>query len=90
MPTSRLLIASNNAHKVVDFRRLFAGLPYDLVTPADIGLDLDVDETGETFAQNARLKARAFAEASGLPAMADDSGLEVDADRKVLWSSMKA
>ena len=79
MPTSRLLIASNNAHKVVEFRRLFAGLPYDLVTPADIGLDLDVDETGETFAENARLKACAFAEASGLLAMADDSGLEVDA-----------
>ncbi len=79
MPTTRLLIASNNAHKVVEFRRLFEGLPYELVTPADLGLDLDPEETGETFAENARLKALAFAEASGLPAMADDSGIEVDA-----------
>ena len=79
MPTTRLLIASNNVHKVVEFRRLFEGLPYEIVTPADLGLDLDPEETGDTFVENARLKARAFAEASGLPAMADDSGIVVDA-----------
>ncbi len=79
MPTSRLLIASNSVYKIVEFRRLFDGLPYELVTPADIGLDLDVEETGETYADNARLKPRAFAQASGLLALADDSGLEVDA-----------
>lgn len=79
MTTTRLLVASNNAHKVVEFRRLFEGLPYELVTPADLGLELDPEETGETFAENARLKALAFAEASGLPAMADDSGIVVDA-----------
>jgi len=79
VPNTRLLIASNNPHKVVEFRRLFEGLPYELVTPGDLGLDLDVDETGETFIENARLKAYAFAEASGLPSMADDSGIAVDA-----------
>lgn len=79
MPRQRLLIATNNAHKVKEFRRLLDGLPIDLVTPHDIGLTLDVEETGETFEENARLKAHAFAEASGLPALADDSGIEVDA-----------
>lgn len=79
MSRQRLLIASNNAHKVEEFRRLLADLPIELVTPRDIGLDLDVEETGDTFEENARLKAHAFAEASGLPALADDSGIEVDA-----------
>ena len=79
MPKERLLIASNNAHKVEEFRRLLAGLPIDLVTPRDIGLEMEVEETGETFEDNARLKAQAFAKASGLPALADDSGIEVDA-----------
>lgn len=79
MSNTRLLIASNNRHKLVEFRRLFEDLPYELVTPGDLGLDLDVDETGETFTENARLKAYAFAEASGLPSMADDSGIAVDA-----------
>lgn len=79
MPTAKLLIASNNAHKVAEFRRLFDGLNLELVTPNDIGLALDVEETGETFEANAKLKAHAFARASGLPALADDSGIEVDA-----------
>jgi len=78
MPSSKLLIASNNNHKVAEFKRLFAHLPIELVTPNDINLNLDVDETGDTFEANARLKAHAFAEASGLPALADDSGIEVD------------
>ena len=76
---ARLLIATNNAHKVAEFRRLLADAGVDLTTPAELGLDLDVEETGETFEQNARLKARAFRDASGLPSLADDSGIEVDA-----------
>jgi XTP/dITP diphosphohydrolase len=79
MSLAKLLIASNNNHKVTEFKRLFSHLPIELVTPNDINLNLDVDETGDTFEANARLKARAFAEASGLPALADDSGIEVDA-----------
>jgi XTP/dITP diphosphohydrolase len=75
----RLLIATNNAHKVTEFRRLLDGCGWALVTPREVGLALEVAEDGTTFAQNAALKARAFAQASGLPALADDSGIEVDA-----------
>ena len=78
MVVFRLLLASNNAHKVTEFRRLFEGLDLELVTPREVGLELDVAETGETFKENARLKARAFAAASGLASLADDSGIEVD------------
>ncbi len=79
MARFRLLIATNNAHKVAEFRRLFAGADLDLATPAELGLQLEVGETGETFEENARIKARAFRDASGLPSLADDSGIEVDA-----------
>ena len=79
MTHRRLLIATNNTHKVVEFQRLLGGVPYDLVTPADLGIALDVEESGATFRENATLKARAFAEASGMPSLADDSGIEVDA-----------
>ena len=79
MARETLLIATNNAHKVAEFRRILGGLDVTLLTPADAGIDLDVEETGETFEENARLKARAFCAASGLPALADDSGIEVDA-----------
>jgi XTP/dITP diphosphohydrolase len=75
----RLLVATNNAHKVLEFRRLLADLPTDLLTPADLGISLDVVEDGSTFRDNASLKAHAFAKASGLPSLADDSGIEVDA-----------
>lgn len=75
----KLLVATNNAGKVAEFRALLAGCGWEIVTPADVGLELDVDETGQTYAENATLKATAFARASGLTALADDSGLEVDA-----------
>ena len=79
MAHQTLLIATNNAHKVVEFRRLLGGTGFALVTPAEASLDLDVEESGSTFEENARLKARAFCAASGLPSLADDSGIEVDA-----------
>ncbi len=79
MAHSSLLIATNNPHKVAEFRRLLGGVGFDLVTPAELGLDLEVEETGQTFEENARIKARAFCSASGLPSLADDSGIEVDA-----------
>lgn len=72
-----LLLASNNAGKLCEVRALLADLR--VVSPADLGIELDVEETGQTFAANAELKARAYAAASGYIALADDSGLEVDA-----------
>ncbi|HST90024.1 MAG TPA: non-canonical purine NTP pyrophosphatase, partial [Ktedonobacterales bacterium] len=75
----RVVLATTNPHKVEEFRAIYADLPVALVTPADLGLRVGVDETGATFEQNAILKALAFAEAAGLPALADDSGLEIDA-----------
>ncbi|MEZ4491885.1 MAG: RdgB/HAM1 family non-canonical purine NTP pyrophosphatase [Dehalococcoidia bacterium] len=74
-----LLLATNNPGKVREFTRLLAGLPFQVVTPEDRGINVTVDETGSTYEQNARLKAEAFARAGDCLALADDSGLEVDA-----------
>ena len=76
---TRLLLATNNPGKVREMRRLLAGEPFEVVTPADLGIELDVAEDGDGYAENATLKARAFAEAGGCLALADDSGIEVDA-----------
>jgi len=75
----KLLIATHNPGKAREYRALLAGLPLELVWPDELGLDLQVDEAGSTFEENARLKALAYARASGLWTLADDSGLEVDA-----------
>ena len=75
----KLLLASNNKGKLRELQAILADLPLELVTPADINLDLDVFEDGATYAENASKKALAFAHASGLVCIADDSGLEVDA-----------
>ena len=75
----QLLLATGNKGKLEELRRLLTGVPFDLISPSDIGLNLDVHESGKTYATNARLKARAFAVASGLLTLADDSGIEVDA-----------
>ena len=75
----RLLIATTNPHKIQEFREILAGLPYEMVSPLDLGMSLEVEETGATFAENAALKAVAWANASGMLALADDSGLEIDA-----------
>ncbi len=74
----RLLIATNNKGKVIEIRALLHALPVELVTPADLGLDLEVPEDGLTYAENASVKAAAFSSASGLVSLADDSGLEVE------------
>ena len=76
---TRLLIATTNPGKQREFRRLLADLPAELVTPDDIGLALEVDEPHDTYEANASVKAEAFARASGLLTMADDSGIEVAA-----------
>jgi XTP/dITP diphosphohydrolase len=75
----RLLLATTNPHKLDEFRALLASAPYALVDPRALGLDLDVEENGSTFAENAAIKALAWARASGMLALADDSGLEIDA-----------
>jgi len=76
---TKLCIATNNAGKQVEFRELLAGWPGEIVFPRDLGLSLEVEERGDSFAEIAALKARAYARASGMPSLADDSGLEVDA-----------
>ncbi len=75
----KLLIATNNAGKVAEFRQLLDGCGWELVTPTDAGIDINVEETGQTYLENATIKAVTFAKASGLTSLADDSGLEVDA-----------
>ncbi|MBX5451195.1 MAG: RdgB/HAM1 family non-canonical purine NTP pyrophosphatase [Thermogemmatispora sp.] len=74
-----LLLATANRDKLEELQALFTDLPFRLVSPADIGLTLEVEETGQTFRENAELKAKAYAKAAGLLALADDSGLEIDA-----------
>jgi len=75
----KLLIATNNPNKLAEFGEILAGLPVTLTSPQAEGLNLDPEETGVTFEENAIIKAHAFAQASGLLTLADDSGLEVDA-----------
>jgi XTP/dITP diphosphohydrolase len=75
----RLLLATTSQKKIGELSSILAGIPATLVTPGEVGLTLEVAETGTTFAENATLKALAFARAGELAALADDSGLEVDA-----------
>ena len=76
----KFVIATHNAHKLVELKRILEPLGIDGVTDRDLGLELpEVEETGTTFADNAYLKAASACEVTGLPAIADDSGLVVDA-----------
>lgn len=72
----KIVLASNNVGKLKEFREILKG--YEIVTPKDVGVDFDVEETGETFYENALIKARALYEMCRLPTIADDSGLCVD------------
>ncbi len=74
-----LLIATGNPGKVREYAELLSGLPVTCISPADLNIELEVEETGAPFRANATLKALAFAPASGRVTLADDSGLEVDA-----------
>ncbi|HFK2922769.1 TPA: RdgB/HAM1 family non-canonical purine NTP pyrophosphatase [Stenotrophomonas maltophilia] len=74
----KLVLASHNAGKLVEMQEILADLPLQITSAAELGLG-DVEETGLTFVENALLKARAACAATGLPALADDSGLIVDA-----------
>ena len=75
----RLLLATNNQGKVRELSSLISGNSWELTTPAREGIDINVQETGKTFEENATLKAVTYARASNLPTIADDSGLEVEA-----------
>lgn len=75
----KLVIATTNPGKVREFRRILSPLGVEVCSAAEAGIDAEVEETGTTFAENARLKAEAVMRLSGLPAIADDSGLCVDA-----------
>jgi XTP/dITP diphosphohydrolase len=75
----KLLLATNNRGKVNEYRSLLSDLPVELVTPVELGISTEVEETGGSLAENARLKATILAAESQLLALADDSGLEVDA-----------
>lgn len=74
-----LLLATTNEHKLDEFRTILRDLPFTLLSLRDVQIDMDVEETGTTFAENAILKARAYAQAANMLALADDSGLEIDA-----------
>ena len=76
---NKLLLATNNQGKIAEFQELLAGSGIEFVTPAQINLQLEVEEDGSTYQENAAKKAVAFAQASGLISLADDSGLEVNA-----------
>ncbi|MEG1632481.1 MAG: RdgB/HAM1 family non-canonical purine NTP pyrophosphatase [Oscillospiraceae bacterium] len=74
-----LILASNNAHKLREFGEILAADGIEIISQREAGCDFEVDETGDTFEENAFLKAEAAMRASGLAAVSDDSGLEVDA-----------
>ena len=80
----QLLIGTNNTGKVIEISEVLAGLPLTLVTPTMLNLSGEVEETKETFEGNALLKARHFFTLSGLPTLADDSGIIVEALEKEL------
>ena len=75
----KLLLATKNPAKVREYFRLLEGIPYEIVTLADVSIDQVVDETEATLKENAALKAKAYASLSHLLTLADDSGLEADA-----------
>ncbi len=75
----KLLIATRNQGKMREYQHLFRELPFQLLSLDDLGIDAEVEETGQTFLENAWLKANTYASLSGLLTLSDDSGLEVDA-----------
>ena len=70
-----LLLATSNLHKLEEFRAIFSEMPLRLLSLRDLQLAMDVEETGTTFAENAEIKARTYAQASNILTLADDSGL---------------
>ncbi len=75
----KVVLASKNPHKLKEISRITERFGFELVLQSELGIDIDVEETGTTFEENSLLKAKAVMEATGLPAIADDSGIAVDA-----------
>ena len=75
----RVVLASKNLHKLVEISKITEKFGFELILQSQLGVDIDVEETGTTFEENSLLKAQAVMEATGLPALADDSGIAVDA-----------
>ena len=75
----KVVLASKNAHKLKEISKITAQFGMELILQSQLGVDIDVEETGTTFEENSLLKAQAVMEATGLPALADDSGIAVDA-----------
>lgn len=75
----KVVLASKNPHKLVEISAILKPLGIELVLESELGVDLDVEETGSTFEENSFIKANAVMKATGLPALADDSGIAVDA-----------
>lgn len=75
----KVVLASKNPHKLVEISQITKKFDMELVLESELGVDIDVEETGTTFEENSFLKANAVMQATGLPALADDSGIAVDA-----------
>ncbi len=75
----RVVLASKNPHKLAEISKITEKFDMELVLQSELGIDLDVEENGTTFEENSLIKAKAVMEATGLPALADDSGIMVDA-----------
>ena len=75
----KVVLASKNQHKLVEISKITEKFGFELVLQSQLGVDIDVEETGTTFEENSFLKAEAVMKATGLPALADDSGIAVDA-----------
>ena len=75
----KIVLASKNPHKLVEINKITEKFGFELILQSELGIDLDVEETGTTFEENSLIKAEAVMKATGLPALADDSGICVDA-----------
>ncbi len=75
---TRIILASNNSGKIKEVRQILGDMPVELLTMKEAGADIDIDENGATFEENALIKARTVMEHTGCLTIADDSGLEVD------------
>ena len=75
----KAILASNNKHKLIEIKAMLAGKFEDILTLKDLGIEIEIEETGTTFEENAYIKASAIAKMTGMPAIGDDSGICVSA-----------